>query len=200
MIRRSTVIGIMLAISGGLMDAYSYLYRGEVFANAQTGNILLLGVNLMNGDIGMALRYLCPILCFVAGIVISLSINRFQLAIFLGAVIFNIVCLIPQSHNLVANSLISLVCGIQLEGFKKIRNNNIATTMCIGNLKSMIEHLYLYISTGNKQLLTKSLLYLLIIVSFIIGAIIGSIAIQYMQQNALLICSCLLLTVAVFYE
>lgn len=39
-------LGILLALSGGFMDAYSYLCRNHVFANAQTGNILLFGVNL----------------------------------------------------------------------------------------------------------------------------------------------------------
>ena len=33
----SLLIGALLAVSGGLMDAYSYLFRGQVFANAQTG-------------------------------------------------------------------------------------------------------------------------------------------------------------------
>ena len=42
----SLLIGTLLAVSGGLMDAYSYLFRGQVFANAQTGNILLLSVHL----------------------------------------------------------------------------------------------------------------------------------------------------------
>lgn len=41
----SIEVAIFLALSGGLMDAYSYLLRGEVFANAQTGNMLLLGVH-----------------------------------------------------------------------------------------------------------------------------------------------------------
>ena len=36
----SVEVAIFLALSGGLMDAYSYLLRGEVFANAQTGNML----------------------------------------------------------------------------------------------------------------------------------------------------------------
>ena len=45
-ISESLVLAILLTISGGFMDAYSYMCRGEVFANAQTGNILLLGVSL----------------------------------------------------------------------------------------------------------------------------------------------------------
>ena len=45
----SIELAAILAFSGGLMDAYSYLARGKVFANAQTGNILLFGVNLADG-------------------------------------------------------------------------------------------------------------------------------------------------------
>ena len=46
----SIELGILLALSGGFMDAYSYLARGQVFANAQTGNMLLFGVNLARGQ------------------------------------------------------------------------------------------------------------------------------------------------------
>ena len=47
----SVRLGILLALSGGLMDAYSYIVSDQVFANAQTGNILLFGVNLSEGNI-----------------------------------------------------------------------------------------------------------------------------------------------------
>ena len=49
-VAESLQLGIILALSGGFMDAYSYVCRGQVFANAQTGNILLLGVNLSEGN------------------------------------------------------------------------------------------------------------------------------------------------------
>ncbi len=68
--------GILLAISGGCMDAYSYLFRDHVFANAQTGNILLFGVNLADGDFSGALKYLWPVMAFTAGIILSDAINE----------------------------------------------------------------------------------------------------------------------------
>ena len=33
-------VASLLAVCGGILDAYSYLCRGGVFANAQTGNIV----------------------------------------------------------------------------------------------------------------------------------------------------------------
>ena len=57
-ISESIELGALLALAGGFMDVYSYVGRGGVFANAQTGNILLVGVNLSEGDFAMAGHYL----------------------------------------------------------------------------------------------------------------------------------------------
>jgi uncharacterized membrane protein YoaK (UPF0700 family) len=38
------IIAVFFTLAGGFMDAYSYLARGHVFANAQTGNIVLFAV------------------------------------------------------------------------------------------------------------------------------------------------------------
>lgn len=44
------LLAILLAVVGGFLDAYTYICRGHVFANAQTGNIVLLGLHLTNQD------------------------------------------------------------------------------------------------------------------------------------------------------
>ena len=67
----SIKLGVILAIAGGFMDAYSYMCRGKVFTNAQTGNILLLGINISVRNWHMALRYLAPVLAFAIGIVLA---------------------------------------------------------------------------------------------------------------------------------
>ena len=48
----SMLLGVVLTLAGGFQDAYSYNGRGGVFANAQTGNIVLLGQNLALGEWG----------------------------------------------------------------------------------------------------------------------------------------------------
>ena len=44
------IIGVFLAAAAGGLDAYTYLFHGEVFAGLQTGNFILLGLNLGQGD------------------------------------------------------------------------------------------------------------------------------------------------------
>lgn len=195
-------IGILLAISGGFMDAYSYLCRGEVFANAQTGNMLLLGVHLSEGDWAAALRYAAPVTAFAVGIaaaaLIRLRLKEMdlfhwrQLAVLWEAVILFLVAWIPLRYNLLANSLTSLACGMQVESFRKIHGNGIATTMCIGNLRSATQSLCEYMERKDKKYLKKSILYYGIILFFIIGAIVGNYSIARWGTKAIMGCSLLL--------
>ena len=55
----SIELGIVLALAGGFMDAYSYMCR------------LLLGINLSERNWGMALHYLFPVLAFAIGIALA---------------------------------------------------------------------------------------------------------------------------------
>ena len=41
----------LLSLTGGMLDAYTYVQRGGVFANAQTGNIVKLGILLAQGKV-----------------------------------------------------------------------------------------------------------------------------------------------------
>ena len=50
----SLLTASFIILSGGLQDAYTYLCRGKVFANAQTGNIVLLSAYLFEGDTARA--------------------------------------------------------------------------------------------------------------------------------------------------
>ena len=70
-ISESRRLAILLAVSGGFMDAYTYTFRGEVFANAQTGNMLLLGVSISERNWPEVVRYLFPVLAFAAGIMLA---------------------------------------------------------------------------------------------------------------------------------
>ncbi len=109
-------LGIILALSGGFMDAYSYLERGNVFANAQTGNLLLFGVNLAEGNYFAMLSYLLPVLAFTLGILLAdtvrclnIRLHWRQLSVLLEAVILICVAFFPHSLNPLAK-LTHLFC------------------------------------------------------------------------------------------
>ena len=60
-------LSALLSLSGGLQDAYTYNTRGEVFANAQTGNVVLMGQSFLEGNFLVGLQYMCPLLSFAIG-------------------------------------------------------------------------------------------------------------------------------------
>ncbi len=196
----SIELGVLLALAGGFMDAYSYIARDGVFANAQTGNILLVGVNLSGGDLMRAGRYFFPVLAFALGIMLADLIHeRFsslfhwrQLTVFLEAVILLGVSFIPGTANLVANCLTSFACGMQVESFRKIHGHGIATTMCIGNLRSALQSVDDYIITHNKGFLENGLLYFGVILTFVAGAVLGNLCIGWLGLHAIAVAAALL--------
>ena len=198
----SIELAAILAFSGGLMDAYSYLARGKVFANAQTGNILLFGVNLADGDVDRALHYAVPVIAFAVGIALAHSIKIFskerrlhwrQTALLVEAALLFLVAFIPDDLNLIANSLTSLGCGIQVQAFRKLHGNGFATTMCIGNLRSGTQKLVDYVHEKDRAYLEGCLLYYGVIICFAIGAIAGSRVIGALGLRAILVSPVLLL-------
>lgn len=204
-ISESVILGVLLALSGGFMDAYSYMCRDGVFANAQTGNILLLGVHLAQRNWANALRYACPVLAFVLGIVLAdLARLRFksdkalhwrQFAVAFEIAVLFLVGFLSQNANLLANSLISLACGIQVEAFRKIGGNSIATTMCIGNLRSATQAFCMFLHTKEKIHARTGGLFFGIIGCFVIGAVMGDWLVRQWAEYAVWFCCAVLLAV-----
>ncbi len=182
----SFLLAAFLAIAGGFLDAYTYQVRGKVFANAQTGNIVLLGMNLAERKWGSALYYTVPILAFFLGIILAEWIRKHcqektrlhwrQLVIALEILLLSISAFLPCGRwDVVVNVCVSFVCALQVESFRKIRGNAYASTMCTGNLRSGTDYLYQAIEKKSRPLLKKSLQYYGIILFFIFGAAMGTL-------------------------
>ena len=182
----SIELAVLLALSGGIMDVYSYLVRDHVFANAQTGNMLLFGVNLATGDWAQCLHYAVPVICFAAGIALCHTIKIVateehlhwrQIALVIEAVLLVVVGFVPEGRSLYANGLTSFACGIQVQAFRKFHGRALATTMCIGNLRSGTQALVTYASDRDQKQLRGGLLSFFVIACFVLGAVIGNWAI-----------------------
>lgn len=174
---------VFLALSGGLMDAYSYFGRGKVFANAQTGNIVLMSAKIADGEFAASLRYLLPLCAFALGVIAAQEIHtRFpgdqglhwrQIVIAMEMVMLGIVGLIPADINPIANALLSFACAMQVQAFRTVRGSPYASTMCIGNLRSAMDHLDRSIHERSRRELHLCGKYLLVVFAFAFGAVTG---------------------------
>ena len=184
----------VLSFSGGLQDAYTYNVRDGVFANAQTG------------EWNKGLRYMLPLISFAAGIFLAERIeSRFkigskihwrQIILFIEIAMLLAVGFMPSGLNMLANSIVSFTCAMQVQTFKKVRGYGYASTMCIGNLRSGTESLSQYFRTKEKESLDKALYFFGIIFIFAIGAGIGGILSVKYGIKTILISPILLLVAA----
>ena len=200
----SLVTAAFIVLSGGFQDAYTYCCRGKVFANAQTGNIVLMSANLLSGEAAHSVKYIVPLLSFLLGIIAAEWVHcRFknyekihwrQMILAAEIVLLFGVGFLPQSVNSLANALVSFVCALQVQTFHKVHGCVYASTMCIGNMRSGAEALFAFFRTGEKEALQKALMYFAVIVLFAVGAGFGSVAAAHFGERAIWI-SCVLLVI-----
>lgn len=177
------ILSAFLAFSGGFQDAYTYIVRDGVFANAQTGNIVLMSTHLLAGEWRPALRYLIPLLAFAGGVLCTEQVQgKFKFAkslhwrqgILLGEMVLLLIAgLVPESMNMISSAIVSFSCAMQVQAFRKVAGNAYASTMCIGNLRSGTASLSTFMRIGKREDLKKALCYYAIIAIFGIGAGIG---------------------------
>ncbi len=197
-------VGWLLALSGGFLDVYTYLCRDGVFANAQTGNMVLLGVKLIRGEFFHALYYLVPIIMFMAGIIISEIVRKkfsesnqiHWRQIIIVVEIIALVCagFMPPSevNNLIVNVMVSFVCSLQVQSFRIVNDSALATTMCTGNLRSATELMFNYAKDKLPEQKKAIVTYLSVIAFFIIGAVVGAVFCNFVGYRAIFV-PCLIL-------
>ena len=195
---------IFLTLSGGFQDAYTYLCRGKVFANAQTGNIVLMSTHFFEGEFGLILHYLIPVISFIFGICVAeiqhiffknyKKIHWRQIVLAFEIVILWAVGFIPINLNILANALVSFVAAMQVQTFRKLRGNAYASTMCIGNMRTAASSICEYVAHRNRDDLRKGLLLFSINAMFAVGAVAGDLCVTAIGQWAIMICAVFMTT------
>lgn len=205
---QSYIVGLLLAFAGGYLDVYTYVCRGGVFANAQTGNMVLLAISAAESDFGKVFKYLLPILAFMLGILVTelvksryrynTAIHWRQIVIALEFIVLLIIAFVPSGvQDDLVNIAVAFVCSMQVESFRKFEGKSAyATTMCTGNLRSATEHLFFSGLNKNKEERNTSLKYYGIIAIFIVGAFVSMKVSQRVGEKSILV-ACVLLA-AVF--
>ena len=199
---------MFLSASGGLQDAYTYIGRGKVFANAQTGNIVLMSQAAFDGDFARALHYLIPLLSFALGVAVAEVIHiRYrearrlhwrQLVLVVEILLLFAVGFIPNTLDLAANALVSFACAMQVQAFRKVHGYPFASTMCIGNMRSGMESLVVCFHLHDKKMLFKAFHYFGVILLFALGAGVGAHYVALFGNRTIWF-SCVLLLVSLCF-
>jgi uncharacterized membrane protein YoaK (UPF0700 family) len=81
MTRTSTTLrfALLITLACGFLDSYTYLARGHVFANAQTGNVIFFALGIADRNWHQASQHLWAILAFMFGVALSSHIKSGRL-------------------------------------------------------------------------------------------------------------------------
>lgn len=132
----------------GFWGAYTYLLRGNVFCNAQTGNVVLMGLALGAGQWKSALYYLVPISAYILGAFVSeLAPNpiKHRLCVRWDTVLIllemlTVLCLgfVPLSApEQIAQVVINFVASMQYNTFRQAQGIPVATTFATNHIRQI---------------------------------------------------------------
>ena len=193
------VIACLFTVVGGYLDAYAYLAHGNVFANAQTGNVVLLAVQASAGQWARAARHLPPIVAFAAGVATAQCIGvrpqkrEFHGTLFCQACEFGILAGLAAVADRLPNAcvvpLISFVAALQNTSFGQVGPWSFTSPMTTGNLRKATSGLTLWL-LGRDAARNRSQAIALgwVCLSFLAGAVGGAACTRWDAQHALLPC------------
>lgn len=198
-------IGIILSFVGGILDAHTFLFRNGVFANTQTGNIVLLALFLNTNNTPKTTQCILSIAAFVIGVILTELIkvklknrdifNYVSLTLTIEILFLTIIATIPKDfHNTTVIVIISFICSLQTNAFKSLHKSPYSTTMCTGNLRSASSYLFSFIYKKSSKDFVVCFRYFIIIISFFVGALFGKVLTNTIGVNTLLVCSLFLTT------
>jgi uncharacterized membrane protein YoaK (UPF0700 family) len=203
---RALVPALLLAATGGLLDSVVYLLHGHVFANAMTGNVVLMGITALSRQPGQALRHLVPLCAFFAGVAASKALRSYparsavQSSLALEAFVVTIAGALPVAFpQMVFTAIIAFVSAFQVASFRRVQRFTYNSTFITGNLRDTAEGFYDWLASpdpdARREGLLKSRALGLICVCFFAGALTGAATAPRIGNRALWIAVPLLLAV-----
>lgn len=188
-----------LIMVSGFWGAFTYLLRGNVFCNAQTGNVVLLGLALGSGEYSHALYYVIPIFAYLMGAFISeilpnpvkhrLRIRWDTLLLGIEIVVVIFLGFLPESAPVqISQVLINFIASMQFNTFRQAQGTPMATTFATNHIRQIGIGLAKEVQHRKKEdkshriKLTKHFGMLLF---FLLGAVIGTVFCNLIKGRAI---------------
>ena len=178
-----------LTAVAGFWGAYTYLLRGNVFCNAQTGNVVLMGLALGSAKWGEALYYLIPLSAYILGAFVSELVpnpikhrllirwDNLLIGIEILAVLF--LGLLPESAPVqIAQVVINFIASMQYNTFRQAEGIPVATTFATNHIRQIgvgLAKELRHRRTGDKSHREKLAKHSEMLFFFAAGAVVGTV-------------------------
>ena len=185
---RNWVYSVLIFIAG-FFGAYTYLLKGNVFCNAQTGNVVLMGLALGGGQWKQALYYLIPISAYLMGAFISelfpnpikhrLPIRWDTLLIAIEMVVIVALGFVPESAPVqISQVAINFIASMQYNTFRQAEGTPMATTFATNHIRQIgvgLAKELRHRKMGDKSHRPKLKKHFWMLLCFLAGAVIGTV-------------------------
>ncbi len=195
---RKWIYHILIAVAG-FFGAFTYLLRGNVFCNAQTGNVVLMGMALGERRWGQAVYYLIPISAYMLGAFVSellpnpvkrrLSIRWDTLFIAIEMLAVAVLGLIPDSAPVqLSQVIINFIASMQYNTFRQSEGIPMATTFATNHIRQIGVGLAAEVrrrGSGNKTHREKLIQHFEMLLFFLIGTTVGTVLCDFLYGKAI---------------
>ena len=210
----------LLTVAGGMMGLYTYTLRGQVFSNAQTGNVVKMAAAIGWGRYSVALYYLIPFTAYILGTILSeilpqkVNSRKFirwdTLLVGVEIVALFIVGFIPLTWpDQIVQVIICFLCAMQFNTFRQAEGVPMATTFVTNHVRQIgisvariIKH-----HEQEKEARAKMLKHAKIILAFMFGGVTVTALSPIMREHTIWLaiiplsaCFCVLLQSDLVYE
>ncbi|WP_072691586.1 YoaK family protein [Rhodococcus marinonascens] len=186
---------LLLTIASGFLDAYTFISRGGVFANAQTGNVILMGIDLSEGHVRAALAHVWPILAFIVGVAIAHSLKSprakrvvnhpIRVAVVAQIAVLVGVGFVPSTvPDALVTVPIAFVAALQIGLFRTVGSLSYIAIATTGNLMRFTESAYAGFVGKDRESRKTTAVYGTIVGSFAAGAVIGAVCTRIIGHEA----------------
>lgn len=183
----------------GFWGAYTYLLRGNVFCNAQTGNVVLWAMALGSGKWGSALYYLVPISAYILGAFVSeFAPNPLKrrlgvrwdttLVLIEMAVVLGLGALPESAPVQICQVAINFIASMQYNTFRQAQGIPVATTFATNHIRQIgiglakeLQHRH----SADKSHREKLLKHTQMLLFFAGGAVVGTLFCRLLVGRAI---------------
>lgn len=195
-ITESYKFAYIMSLLGGFIGAYSYVVRGGIFASAQTGNLIQLGLKITEGNFSAWHLHILPIFMFGIGIILCESLKNYwgntrkihwkQGVLLVEGIGLVMISFIPLGDwDVYANMGVGFIAGMQTQLIRVVDGTVVMTTMLTGNARVMAEEMFYVIKNGDRFKGYRVVKQLGIIIAFIVGVMYGGVVGESVGQTSI---------------
>ncbi len=199
----------LLILTGGYIGGFTYFLRGQIFCNAQTGNLVLLSLGLATWNTKLISYTVFSFLAYSMGILLAEffegRVNRIgiikwhtYLILFEIFVIIGLGFIPETAPYEITQFLVNFITAMQFNTFRKAHGLGIATTFCTNHVRQVGSNLIKYLENKEKINLNICLSHLSMIVSFIIGVFLAVLLAKIFLGKAILLATLFLVILFIY--